>query len=262
MGLFDIFKKKKEPIGAFNSKEFKNDINKVEETVTNTISSEKKAIINLRKESINKICLTKQNLNDLKARVVFAVDYSGSMGNMYKNGKVQEIVERCLPLALRFDDDGSMGVWKFDTNFIKLPDISLNNLNGYVNKYIYKGYMGGTRYAEVINDICKQYVKKEPANIPTYVIFITDGDCSDKKESEKAIKMAAKHNIFWQFIGIGNENFSFLKQLDGMKDRFLDNANFFECNDLSKISDDELYKRMLNEFETWVIKARNLKLIK
>lgn len=259
MGLFNIFKKK----DSNQSKTFNTIKNKIaHETVQDELPLEKRGVINLRKESINKICLTKQSLNDLTARVVFAIDYSGSMGEMYRSGKVQKLVERCFPLALRFDDDGAMGVWKFDTNYIKLPDMKLDNINSYVNKYIYKGYMGGTRYSEVINDICKQYVKKEPANIPTYVIFVTDGDCSDKKESEKAIKEAAKHNIFWQFIGIGNDNFSFLKQLDNMEERFLDNANFFECNDISKIDDEELYKRLLSEFDTWVIKARNLKLIK
>lgn len=277
MGLFDIFKKKENPSITTDSK---GNVHMNVETLTlrdedghptmkvssngNVINLEKKAAINLRKESVNKICLTKKTLGDIKARVVFAIDYSGSMDHLYYNGKVQEIVERILPVALRFDDDGTMGVWMFENGYRRLPDIGMDNFDGYVRKEIMKHHMGGTRYSGVINDICKQYINKEPSDIPTYVVFITDGDCfdSDKKASEEAIRNAAKYNIFWQFVGIGPAEFNFLEELDDLKGRFLDNADFFSLNDISKISDEELYKRILNEFDSWVPQARAKGMIK
>lgn len=283
MGIFDIFKKKKEEVNTNNQGVFTDSngnltINAQSITIKDKngnitthidsngrasgINLDKKKTINLRKETVHKICLTKSNLGDLKARVVFAIDYSGSMSNRYSSGKVQELVERILPLSLRFDDDGDMGVWMFDDCHRRLPDMNLENFHGYVKNEIMKYTMGGTRYADVINDIVAQYTKKEPANIPTYVVFITDGNCWDEDQSEKAIKNASKHNIFWQFVGIGKENKKFLERLDDMPGRFLDNADFFDCNDISKIDDEELYKRLLNEFDGWVVQARNKGMIK
>lgn len=283
MGLFDFFKKKQEQTVTNNQGVVKNNdgsytINAESVTIrdqydnvvshidsngkVNGICLEKKKAINLRKESVNKICLTKTSLSDLTARVVFAIDYSGSMRSRYNSGKVQELVERILPVSLRFDDDGEMGVWMFDDIYRRLPDMTMDNFHGYVKTEIMKFSMGGTNYAGVMNDIVKQYTKKEPADIPTYVVFITDGDCWDSAEAEKAIKNASKYNIFWQFVGIGNDDFAFLKRLDDMSGRVLDNADFFPCNDISKISDEELYKRLLNEFDSWVVNARARGMIK
>ncbi|MGL5507688.1 MAG: VWA domain-containing protein, partial [Paraclostridium sp.] len=38
--------------------------------------------------------------------------------------------------------------------------------------------------------------------------------------------------------------------------------DFFACNDISRINDEELYRRLLNEFDTWTVKARAKSLIK
>lgn len=96
---------------------------------------------------------------------------------------------------------------------------------------------------------------------PVFVLFITDGDNFDKDSAEKAIRAASHMGIFWQFVGVGRANFNFLEHLDNMDGRYLDNANFFQLNDLSRISDDELYERILNEFPSWLQLAKNKKLI-
>ncbi len=92
------------------------------------------------------------------------------------------------------------------------------------------------------------------------MLFVTDGDNHDPPEAEKAIVQASKSPIFWQFVGIGKGKFSFLEKLDTMSGRFIDNANFFALNDIGSISDDELYKRMLTEFPSWLREARHKKL--
>jgi hypothetical protein len=235
-------------------------------TTTSTLNLSKHSAINLRKEKVNSICLTKAPISNLTARVVLALDYSGSMSDEYRSGLVQDTIERLFPIALKFDDDASMGVWMFENNFRKLPEMTLENYHDYVKKEIMRYGMGGTNYGGVINDICDTYIKKEPSNIPTYVIFITDGDCSDHRISEEAIKRAAKHNIFWQFVGLqdhrGYNRFDFLEKLDDMPGRFLDNADFFEIKDLKNMSDETLYGKLLNEFPNWVTAARKKGLVK
>lgn len=41
-----------------------------------------------------------------------------------------------------------------------------------------------------------------------------------------------------------------------MSGRFIDNANFFQIDDLRKISDEEFMNRILNEFPQWIKEAR------
>ncbi len=70
--------------------------------------------ISLKKETA-KLVLTKRNLLTPPAvDVALAIDISGSMQRNYTNGVVQEIVERCLALALQFDLDKKLDVFTFN----------------------------------------------------------------------------------------------------------------------------------------------------
>lgn len=220
--------------------------------------------LNLRKESIQSLCLEKKELNGLIARVCLVMDFSGSMDRLYKNGKVQEVIERLLPIAMQFDDNGVMEAWLFSNNYSRIPDISLNNYYDYINnnKLIKKYHMGGTQYAPVIEDVCRKYIKEEPADIPTLVLFITDGDNSDKDYTTEIIKSSSNYPIFWQFVGIGNDRFDYLEHLDEMDGRFIDNANFFSVENLDRISDNELYNKLLGEYPEWISKAKSVGLLK
>lgn len=211
--------------------------------------------INLRKEKINKICLSKANLKIApQARVAVVMDYSGSMHRLYKDGTVQDILERLFPLALQFDDNGELEVWIFDDKYHRITPMNQNNAFGYVQKEILsRGYhMGGTCYSPVINNVRRKYINEEPAKLPEYVIFITDGANSDKSETKHALIEASKEPIFWQFVGIGSEPKKFLEKLDTLNGRYVDNANFFDLNDINTVSDDELYSRLLTEYPDWV----------
>ncbi len=41
-----------------------------------------------------------------------------------------------------------------------------------------------------------------------------------------------------------------------MEGRYVDNANFFHTENIDKISDDQLYDKLLNEFPEWIKEAR------
>lgn len=213
--------------------------------------------INLRKEKVSKICLEKNITTP--SRVGFAIDYSGSMSHDYRNGNVQELLERIIPIALNFDDDGSMDVWKFDDDFERLKPVTLKNYENYVNKQ-FKGSMGCTSYAPVLNDIYNEYVVKNPSKIPAYIVFTTDGNCDDYEATRNIIKKLSEHNVFIQFVGIGAGS-SFLEELDNMDGRFLDNVNYFYVESAGKLTDDELYRKLLAEYPSWLTQAKSKGLI-
>ena len=57
-------------------------------------------------------------------------------------------------------------------------------------------------------------------------------------------------------MGIGNNNFGMLRNLDTLAGRVVDNAGFFSFADLAKITDEKLYDRLLSEFPAWLKAVR------
>lgn len=103
-----------------------------------------------------------------------------------------------------------------------------------------------------MQDVDRFYIEEEPVNLPNYVIFITDGDNSDKSRAEEMISRISGHPIFFQFIGVGDSSFNFLEKLDDMEDRYVDNANFFSVSNINDMSDDDLYDKLFAEFPSWL----------
>ena len=240
MSLADLLKKKNPP----------------EQTapVKNTIANKELAHkISLRKEMVNEE-IKKRNISVNTARVVFVLDHSGSMRTMYKDGTVQELLERIFPIAMHFDDNAEMEFYWFDSVYKELDPVNCSNIDGYVEKVILskKDHFGGTNYAPIMTEITNRYVKREPSRIPTFVIFITDGNNADKKASKDILTEASKHNIFWKYVGIGDEKFEFLAKLDELKGRFIDNANFINVSDIKNINDKVLYTLLLEEYGDWL----------
>jgi hypothetical protein len=211
--------------------------------------------LDLRKQEVANLCPPGTAMHGLTSRVCVAMDYSGSMIEMFKSGFVQNVLERLLPIAMQFDDNGEMEVWLFENGCRRVAPISLNNFYGYIKNenFLNKYHMGGTNYAPVMKDIYHKYIIEEPANIPTLVLFITDGNNFDHGDTNNLMKEVSKYPIFWQFVGIGDAQFDYLERLDNLKGRVVDNANFFAVNDLNQISDKELYSRLLGEYPQWLI---------
>jgi len=83
------------------------------------------SIIDLTKKSL--VQLEKKNLLDVQARVALVLDASGSMNHQYHNGDVQKVVDRLMPLAINFDNDGSFECWAFAQYTTQLDDVTLTN---------------------------------------------------------------------------------------------------------------------------------------
>lgn len=213
--------------------------------------------IDLLKRKVT-LSLEKKQIPPIQARVAVVFDASGSMYSLYKKGVVQEAFERILAIAAAFDDNGELDVWFFAKEFLRAPSVRAEDYKDYVARTYKLGSKGGTNNEPpVMEDVIRRYTVEEPnVRIPTYIIFFSDGGVSSKSKITKLITESSHQNLFWQFVGLGNANYGILRQLDELKGRFIDNASFFELDDISKVSDEELYDRLLNEFPSWIVEAR------
>jgi len=186
------------------------------------------------------------------AKVAFAMDYSGSMDWLCQNGTVQDTITRLLPIALRFDDDGELETWIFSDGKEKLKAVNLYNYKNYVKEVMLKAKMrmGGTNYAPALKDIANYY--KKSSKIPAFIIFVTDGENFDKTDTDKIIIELSEYNMFIQFVGIGNERFSYLRSLDDMKGRKHDNTGFISIKDINEMNDEDLYTELLKQYINWL----------
>lgn len=226
--------------------------------------------LELRKKTFT-VVLEKTGTPNAKARVVFVMDKSGSTRSLFKEGIVQRVIERLLPMALRMDDNGELDMYLFSSDpnaYKRLDSVTEQDFYQYVDREILgkkeNNFWGGTEYAPVMQAILDQYGIHDPASIPTLVIFLTDGANSDKAATKRVITQAAQYPIFWQFIGLNQkeEKFDFLQRLDDLKGRIVDNANFFQLNDLDEITDEDLYARLMAEYPSWIQEVKRLGILR
>lgn len=221
------------------------------------------ATIDLQKKSV-KIVLEKKKISTVRARVGLVLDITGSMRTLYRSGTVQKVVERILAVASQFDDDGLLDVWVYDNEFSRLKSVSERDFEGYVDREILENEaihkFGRNEEPPVIKDVLKKYTQEDVSNEPVFIVFINDGGC--KKSIKPIIEAASSKPLFWQFVGVGNGNFDFLRKLDTLEGRVVDNANFIHILDVDTISDEQLYDALLNEFPSWLKEAKAKGIIK
>lgn len=221
------------------------------------------------------IVLEKKNLSNVKAEIVLVIDRSGSMSERYANGTVQQLVDRLLGIGMNMDVNKEIEVYQFNTGVNYVGTATAANHDNFVQKKKMT-VSGGTNYAPAMKEIVAKYgtsaeekkgllgglfgkkaaPETKPAH-PTFVFFITDGDNFDRVETEQVVRDSAKQAIFWQFVGIGNESFKFLQKLDDLSGRHVDNADFFKVADVAKVSDEELYEKLLTEFPGWLTEIKS-----
>lgn len=253
----------------------------------NKIEREAPELLSLAKTS--KLNLDKHELSDHTARVALMLDISGSMDDLYRQNKVVELVKRVMPLALQFDDDGQIDVFCFNHNAYEVGEYGLRNYKRCVTDIMHeRGINGGTSYEAALKLIHKKY---EGSDLPVYVMFVTDGDTSDKSDVTRMMKKISKEPYFIQFMGLGasifpdqekvekkrgffsrifglfDENqggsgFDYLMNLDEMSGRVVDNANFFAIKHPTAVSDERLYELLMNEYPQWLKAARAAKILR
>jgi stress response protein SCP2 len=233
--------------------------------------------LSLRKQQVA-VSLEKHGATGLTARVILVLDASGSMAGHYARGTVASVAERTAAVAAQLDDDGTMQAWTFATNPARLPDLPIGDLPGWLRLHVRVGQVGlfgrrkppkglvpgqvdmrevgiGNEEQKVIAEV-RRYVREHPQPEPTLVLFFSDGGVYRNDEIEQQLRAAVEEPVFWQFIGLGQARYGVLEYFDSLPGRRVDNVGFFAVDDIDRISDPELYDRLLSEFPSWVRAAR------
>ncbi|MGV9287911.1 VWA domain-containing protein [Streptomyces sp. NPDC003719] len=231
--------------------------------------------LSLRKEQVA-VSLSKHGATGVTARVVLVLDASGSMSFLYSKGVVADVVERMAAVAAQLDDDGEMQAWTFASNPARLPDLTLGDLPEWLRLHVRVGEVGLFRRGrkkglhddqvdmravgiqneeqKVIAEV-RAFVRDNPAQVPTLVLFFSDGGVYRNDEIERELREAVEEPVFWQFVGLGRSNYGVLERFDTLPGRRVDNVGFFAVDDIGTVPDQELYDRLLSEFPSWIAAA-------
>ena len=201
--------------------------------------------------------LEKKDLTQTDARVALVMDISGSMTDSYKKGIVQDVVNKVLPLAIQFDDDGELDFWYFGTKCKRMPSVNGGNYKTAVPRDwpdLMRSLGYGNNEPLVMKEVINEYKNSQ---LPAYVIFISDGGIRKANEFDivTLISESARYPIFWQFVGINGSDYGIFRTLDDLTGRMVDNADFFALDDYKKVKEKELYSRLLEEFPGWLKEA-------
>ncbi|MFF0139734.1 VWA domain-containing protein [Streptomyces sp. NPDC005227] len=196
----------------------------------------------------------------LRAAVYLVIDRSLSMADYFDNGSVQRLADQALGLSVNLDDDGTVPLVFFDNRPYPVVDISLDRYEGVVaaQHQLHGGErsMGGTHYTAAMNTVIDHY-RISGATDPALVVFQTDGAPQDKDAARHQLAQASKMPIFWAFVGFGPTKVPFLKELDKLRGRLVDNASYFHAGaNPHGVPDSELYDGITSEFGSWLPAAR------
>lgn len=221
------------------------------------------ALVSLYKQA--SVSLEKNGLAGQRAAVYLVLDRSGSMRGYYRahRGQIshmQHFAEQTLGLSANLDDDGTVPLVFFDNHAYPAVEISLDNYSGRVGaEHDALGHMGGTDYAAAMRRVADHYQRSRSA-YPAFVVFQTDGATSNEAAVKDLLKEYSHLPIFWQFVGFGpakSRDFAFLRDLDKLRGRAVDNAGFFPAgSDPAALSDSALYDRLMSEYPAWLAAAR------
>lgn len=151
---------------------------------------------------------------------VVVVDKSGSMSVNDVNGKTRWEASRESVLALcahlsTLDPDG-VDLYFYNSSFTKYENVTPEKVNDIWAKTT---PIGGTSFAPVLKDVFDCHFKKQAR--PTTILFITDGEATDKAQTINEIigaanKIEADPELAISFIQVGKDSSAsvFLKKLD------------------------------------------------
>ncbi|MCD8486313.1 MAG: TerD family protein [Desertifilum sp.] len=207
------------------------------------------------------------NLGQLKARIGCIIEASPAMQNWITGGNLQTTLERLLALSKRLETSPAVDVWLFAETFQRLPSVIPANVDNYVKQQVLPvsrtlAQRNAANYAPVMVDLLQKYLQEDKRKYPNFATVLGSGLCSDAQKAEYAVRTSSKYPVFWQFFGITDEtslsatSFEFLRSLDILSGRRVDNASFVELNSLSLTYEDEFYNKLFIEFPYWLIEAQ------
>jgi hypothetical protein len=251
--------------------------------MSDVVNMTKNAGVSLEKAM--KVSLEKGNdPGNIEVNVLCYIDVSGSMYERYQQrgsspgvkglfGKVkrqptaggpsemQETVTRNLALTLTgLDKDGTVPLKAFDHGLKDIGVVNDQNYEQVLTDWLaHTSINGGTNYMPIMADVLSQ--THDPA-CPTVVLIHTDGVPNDVAAFTKAIVGCSGQPIFWIFVGHG-VSLEFLRKLDTMEGRVVDNVSLTELDDAGAWDDEMYYDALVHELIVdWYPAARAKGIIK
>jgi stress response protein SCP2 len=221
-----------------------------------------------RVEQADRVVLTK-GLAGITLRVACVLDASLSMEDLYRRGVVARAVERVAIVADRLDDDRTLQTWVFADRAKALPDLALPDLDAWVSHHVPehpKSFKVGIGNDEpvVMGAVCEAFGIRwddgaggggpgspRPGGPPVLVILFSDGGVYEDEGIEAIVRSTSDQPLCWVFVGLGTDDFGALQSIDALGGRVVDNAGFFQVDDLDRVDDEELYHRLLTPVAEW-----------
>lgn len=192
-------------------------------------------------------------LHGTAAEVVLALDVSDAMLAHYTSGLMNELTTALLALAMKFDDNGRVPVWAFGLDATHVGEIKKNDHRGWTDRELRPGGAPKPRLGPLIDAVGRRYFPlewdepprrvqtggklkrvqlehatvREPRPCPVFVIAVTSGACDDALEATQLLRKASHLPIFWQFAGVGDDDFRFLKGFNTLAETWVDACGFF-----------------------------------
>ncbi len=223
-----------------------------------------------KKSELVRLSLAKRQVpTDIKVAVKLALDVSGSTQHFFRDGTMEELVDRLIPVGMRFDDDGSIESYAFSTRVSGPIGLSASDFGRATDKIARDAgssvMWGGTRYSVALQAILDGInpkrtfgqmfgLGKKPEIKPSYVKFITDGDNEryDEDAAESLLQKLGQFKCYVQLIGIGRGSRTDFGWLRDMADAY-GHVGFVTFPDLETTSDQAMYEALLgDEFCGWI----------
>lgn len=222
-----------------------------------------------KKQEIVRLTLEKRQVpTGIVMAVKLMLDVSGSMQGMFSNGAVQELVDRLIPVAMRFDDNQSLEAYAYSDDVKQVEDIKPADFGGYIPNFLKqakKVLWGGTRYSVALRQLTddiqpkkagflkSMFGKKQEVQPPSFVMFVTDGDTQgDQPETDNILADLEDKNCYVMLVGIGRDRFGFLER---MAQNYA-HVGLVTFPRLESTSDEEMYNALLSEELCAWIKSR------
>jgi hypothetical protein len=201
--------------------------------------------------------LGQEGLSDLTARVGLVLDLAGSMFPRYRDGLVQEIVNKVMPLAVQLSGDGRMDLWYYGATPRRRDPVTLAGYKQAVPSD-WQGLMHcvgpGHDEPAVMREVMEEY---GAAKSPALVIFTTDGAIERSDEIQALLGQATELPIFWRFLGLDRRaDYGILGRLAAWPGGLPPHADLLVPDDFRALDGAAAYERLLGGFPQWLAAAR------
>jgi hypothetical protein len=191
--------------------------------------------------------------------VIGLLDESGSMGRFFRDGTVQEIVDRVLAWSASVDADGLVPFGAFGSHHIWHGDVDLTSVNNVVQTNGWAPW-GSTNLADSLKTILE--LVKEMGDgwqeNPILLFIVTDGMPDNQALVKKYIQELSQYPVFIKILRVGNDPGAkaFVEDLDNMVDgRLMDNVEAPDDGLHKGMPDDEFNKAMIHDMDKYIAEA-------